>query len=223
MALYFLGNEEEAVAANERAWEILNQSCEKDPENASIDTRNGSKSNCGEPRKLLRGLRQCYGCQLLRPEDRISLAPYIWMKKGKRMLLTTNMRVTKYVILSPECTDVLPCDVSTMIYESKHGIEVKETCFGAIIEGEEDAIESLIKEIRALDPAGIFIKDRGFLLGDPRRCRGDASGSPCKLLWITSGRRSGSVRPGSYMIEAESKMLPLISRVLESIAKGEIL
>jgi len=208
MALYFLGNEEEAVAANERAWEILNQSCEKDPENASIDTRNGSKSNCGEPRKLLRGLRQCYG--------------YGW-KKGKRMLLTTNMRVTKYVILSPECTDVLPCDVSTMIYESKHGIEVKETCFGAIIEGEEDAIESLIKEIRALDPAGIFIKDRGFPIGDPRRCRGDASGSPCKLLWITSGRRSGSVRPGSYMIEAESKMLPLISRALESIAKGEIL
>jgi len=86
------------------------------------------------------------------------------------MLLTTNMRVTKYVILSPECTDVLPCDVSTMIYESKHGIVVKETCFGAIIEGEEDAIESLIKEIRGLDPSGIFVKDRGFLLGDPRRC-----------------------------------------------------
>lgn len=129
------------------------------------------------------------------------------------------MRVTKYVILSPECTDILPCDISTMIYESKHGIEVKETCFGAIIEGEVDAVKSLVLEIRGLDPSGIFIKDRGFLLGDPRRCRGDASGSPCKLLWITSGRRSGSVRPGSYMIEAESKMLPLISRALESIAQ----
>jgi len=128
------------------------------------------------------------------------------------------MRVTKYVILSPECTDILPCDVSTMIYESKSGIEIKETCFGVIIEGNEDAIKSVVEEIRGLDPSGIFIKDRGFPLGDPRRCRGDSSGSPCKLVWITSGRRSGSVRPGSYMIEAESKILPMISRALASLA-----
>lgn len=108
-----------------------------------------------------------------------------------------------------------------MIYESKRGIEVKKTCFGAIIEGEEDTIKSLVLEIRSLDPSGIFIKDRGFPLRDPRRCREEASGSPAKVLWITSGRRSGSARQSSFMIEAESKMLPMISRALASLADGK--
>lgn len=129
--------------------------------------------------------------------------------------------ITKYVITSPECTDILPSDISEMIYYSEYDVNIKETCFGAIIEGEEDAIKSVVEEIRGLDPYGIFIKDRGFRLGDPRHCRGDASGSPCKIIWITSGRRSGSVRPGCYMIEAESKMLPMISRALASLARGE--
>jgi putative methanogenesis marker protein 6 len=127
------------------------------------------------------------------------------------------MRVTRYVITSPECTDILPWDISTMIYESRRGIDIKETCFGAIIEGDEDAIKSVVEEIRGLDPYGIFIKDRGFPLGDPRHCRGYASVSPSKIISITSGRRSGSVRPGCYMIEAESKMLPMISRALASL------
>ncbi|OPY49193.1 MAG: hypothetical protein A4E48_02376 [Methanosaeta sp. PtaU1.Bin060] len=130
------------------------------------------------------------------------------------------MKTTKYVITSPECTDILPSDLSEMIYGSEYEVNIKETCFGAIIEGEEDAINSVVKEIRSLDPFGIFIKDRGFPLGDPRRCRGEASGSPCKLVGLTSGKRSGCVRPGCYMIEAESKMLPLISRALASQAKS---
>lgn len=85
------------------------------------------------------------------------------------------------------------------IYGSKYDVLVKETCFGVIVNGEEEVINSLIKEIRSLDPAGIFIKDRGFPPGDPRRCR---------------GRRGGGARPGFYMIESESKMLPMISRAL---------
>jgi hypothetical protein len=133
-----------------------------------------------------------------------------------------NLRVTKYVITSPECTDILPSDISTVIYESGYDVDIKETCFGAIINGEDDVIKEAVKKIRALDPPGIFIKDRGFPLGDHRRCRGDASGSPCKLVWLTSGRRSGSVRPGCYMIECESKILPLISRALASQAKEEL-
>lgn len=131
------------------------------------------------------------------------------------------MKVTKYIITSPECTEILPSDISTIIYESGYGVKVKETCFGAIIEGEEQPIKSLVEEIRALDHSGIFIKDRGFPLGDPNHCRGSDSGSPPKIVWLTSGKRSGSVRPGCYMIEAESKMLPLISRALAFIAEGE--
>lgn len=130
------------------------------------------------------------------------------------------MRVTKYVIMSPECTDILPSDISTMIYDSKHGVNVKETCFGVIIDGEEEVIKSLVKEIRALDPAGIFVKDRGVPMGDPRHCRGSFFSPSYKMISSVSGRRSGSARPGCYMIEAESKMLPLISRALASLANG---
>lgn len=131
------------------------------------------------------------------------------------------MRVTKYVVTTPQCTDILPSNISEIIYVSEYDVNIKETCFGAVIEGEDDAINSVIEDIRGLDHFGIFIKDRGFPLSDPRRCRGYASGSPCKLVGITSGRRSGSVRSGCYMIEAESKMLPLISRALASLAGEE--
>jgi putative methanogenesis marker protein 6 len=110
------------------------------------------------------------------------------------------MRVTKYVITSSE-SGILPSDIAMKIYGSKYDVIVKETCFGVIVNGEEDVIDSLIKDIRGLDPAGIFIKDRGFPPGDPRRCR---------------GRRGGGARPGFYMIESESKMLPMISRALAS-------
>ena len=108
------------------------------------------------------------------------------------------MLVTKYVITSSE-SNILPSDIAMLIYGSKYEVIVKETCFGVVINGEEDVINALVKEIRALDPAGIFIKDRGFPPGDPRRCR---------------GRRGGGARPGFYMIESESKMLPMISRAL---------
>jgi putative methanogenesis marker protein 6 len=110
------------------------------------------------------------------------------------------MLVTKYVITSSE-SNILPSDIALKIYGSKYEVLVKETCFGVIVNGEEDVVNALVKEIRSLDPAGIFIKDRGFPPGDPRRCR---------------GRRGGGARPGFYMIESESKMLPMISRALAS-------
>ena len=110
------------------------------------------------------------------------------------------MLVTKYVITSTE-SNILPSDIAMKIYGSKYDVLVKETCFGVIVNGEEDVVNALVKEIRSLDPAGIFIKDRGFPPGDPRRCR---------------GRRGGGARPGFYMIESESKMLPMISRALAS-------
>jgi putative methanogenesis marker protein 6 len=118
------------------------------------------------------------------------------------------MRVTKYVITSPE-SSIISSDIAMKIYGSKYDVNVKETCFGVIINGEEDVIREVVKEIRAMDPSGIFIKDRGFPPGDPRRCR---------------GRRGGGARPGFYMIESESKMLPMITRALasEGTASAEV-
>lgn len=115
------------------------------------------------------------------------------------------MLVTKYIITSTE-SSILPSDIAMKIYGSGYDLNVKETCFGVIINGEEKVVNDAVREIRALDPAGIFIKDRGFPPGDPRRCR---------------GRRGGGARPGYYMIESESKLLPMISRALASEAGPE--
>ena len=87
--------------------------------------------------------------------------------------------ITKYVITSPE-SDILPSDIAMKIYGSKYDVNVKETCFGVIISGEEDVIKPLVEEIRALDPSGIFIKERGFsswgsqALQGPQRRRSEA-------------------------------------------------
>ncbi len=115
------------------------------------------------------------------------------------------MKATKYVVTSPE-SDVLPSDIALKIYELGREINVKETCFGVIIDGEEEDVEATVKEIRAMDESNIFIKDRGFPPGDPRRCR---------------GHRGGGARPGFYMMQHESEILPLISRGLASEARGE--
>ncbi|VVB63093.1 Uncharacterised protein [uncultured archaeon] len=115
------------------------------------------------------------------------------------------MLITKYIITSPE-SDILPSDIAMKIYGSRYDVNVKETCFGVIISGDEKVLKPLVEEIRALDPSGIFIKERGFPPGDPRRCR---------------GRRGGGARPGYYMIESEAKLLPLISKALAYQTEGE--
>jgi putative methanogenesis marker protein 6 len=132
------------------------------------------------------------------------------------------MRVTKYVITSHECTDILPSDIAEMIYESGYEVNMKEACFGVIINGEEAAISSLVKELRALDSSGIFIKERGFPPRDLRCCRGPDSRSPPKVVSLAVSRRCGAARPGCFMMEYESKILPLIAKALASQDKGAL-
>jgi len=115
------------------------------------------------------------------------------------------VKATKYVITGQD-SDVLPSDIALKIYELGRDINVKETCFGVIIDGEEEDIEATVEDIRAMDESNIFIKDRGFPPGDPRRCR---------------GHRGGGARPGFYMMQYESEILPLISRGPASEARGE--
>jgi putative methanogenesis marker protein 6 len=115
------------------------------------------------------------------------------------------VKSTKYVLTSQD-SDVLPSDIALKIYELGREINVKETCFGVIIDGEEEDINATVEEVRAMDDSNIFNKDRGFPPGDPRRCR---------------GHRGGGARPGFYMMQHESEILPLISRGLASEARGE--
>jgi putative methanogenesis marker protein 6 len=109
--------------------------------------------------------------------------------------------ITKMVVLA-DSSPVLPSELALRAYELSTDVVVKETCFGLIITGLEESVNELVTELRRLDPTGVFTKDRGFPPGDSRRCRAVRGGGP---------------RPGFHQLEKESRMLPNISRGLETI------
>ncbi len=83
-------------------------------------------------------------------------------------------------------------------------IRVKETCFGALVEGEEEKVREIVEEVRKLDKNGIFSKPRGFPIGDPRICRATRKGGP---------------RPGFHQLELEYALLPEVRAALDKIEK----
>ncbi len=109
--------------------------------------------------------------------------------------------ITKMLVLA-DSSPVLPSELALRAYELSTDAVVKETCFGLIITGPEQAVNELIAELRRLDPTGIFVKERGFPPGDSRRCRAVRGGGP---------------RPGFHQLEKESQMLPCIAYGLETI------
>ena len=107
--------------------------------------------------------------------------------------------VTRYVMI--ESFDVTPADLAIRAYEISKGVMIKETCYGLAIMGNKDEVDRIIAEIRKIDPAHIFVKDRGFPPGDARRCRSSLGGA----------------RPGFHGIEFEMTVLPYISHGIEEI------
>jgi putative methanogenesis marker protein 6 len=107
--------------------------------------------------------------------------------------------VTKYVVV--ESFDVTPADLASRAYEISQGVMIKETCFGIVINGKEEEVNRIITELRKLDPDHIFIKDRGFPPGDPRRCRANLGGA----------------RPGYNGMEHEMTIIPYISHGLSEL------
>jgi putative methanogenesis marker protein 6 len=111
--------------------------------------------------------------------------------------------VTKYVFV--ESPDTTPQQLAIRAYEISRGIMIKETCFGLQITGEPLEVANIIKELRKTDPAHIFVKDRGFPPGDPRRCRANLGGA----------------RPGYYGHEFEMGLIRFVSRGLLKMNAGE--
>lgn len=104
--------------------------------------------------------------------------------------------VTKYVFV--ESPDMTPGDLAIRAYEISQGVMIKETCFGLQITGKEDEVNEIINMLREIDPTHIFVKDRGFPPGDPRRCRANLGGA----------------RPGYYGHEFEMSLIRNISQGL---------
>jgi len=112
--------------------------------------------------------------------------------------------VTKYVVV--ESFDITPADLGIRAYEISNDVMVKETCFGLVVTGKEEDVDRVTGELRKVDPDHIFVKDRGFPPGDPRRCRANLGGA----------------RPGYHGMEQEMTVIPYVSHGLEAIKTRDI-
>jgi len=79
-------------------------------------------------------------------------------------------RETRLIVISPS-SDVTPDQITRTIHALGKKVTVKESCYGAVLEGERSVVREVIAEIRKLDNNGIFTKVRAFRAGDPKRCR----------------------------------------------------
>jgi len=111
--------------------------------------------------------------------------------------------VTKYVFV--ESPGMTPSDLAIRAYEISLGVMIKETCFGLQITGKEGDVNQIIDRLRELDPAHIFVKDRGFPPGDPRRCRANLGGA----------------RPGYFGHEFEISLIRYVSKGIEDLPARE--
>jgi putative methanogenesis marker protein 6 len=108
--------------------------------------------------------------------------------------------VTRYIFV--DSPNVTPQTLALRAYEVSEGAMIKETCFGLQVTGTPEEVDRIIHEVRKLDPAHIFVKDRGFPPGDTRRCRANLGGA----------------RPGYYGHEFEMGLIRYISHGLEAVA-----
>jgi putative methanogenesis marker protein 6 len=111
--------------------------------------------------------------------------------------------VTRYIVI--ESFEVTPTDLAIRAYEISKGVMIKETCFGLTMMGKEEEVDRIIAELRKVDPAHIFVKDRGFPPGDARRCRSGLGGA----------------RPGFHGMEYEMTVIPYISHGIEELEKRD--
>lgn len=112
---------------------------------------------------------------------------------------------TKVIVLS-EDAKTSPSKLFRFLNSLDDNIKVKETCFGAYIEGDDELVDKIANDVRKLEKNKIFCKDRGFPIWDKRRCRAFRKGGP---------------REGFHQLEAEQKTLELISKGLEEVEKEE--
>ena len=118
---------------------------------------------------------------------------------------------TRVILIAPD-SEITPGQLKSKILSmisgdarlTGSGVRVKETCYGALLEGETKEIKEIAEEVRKMDPNGIFSKPRGFPIGDQRICRATRRGGP---------------RPGFHQLELEYQLLPKVRVALNKIGK----
>ncbi len=107
------------------------------------------------------------------------------------------------IVIAPS-SELTPDQIARFIHTLGLNINVKETCYGANIEGPKSVVRKALAEVRKLDPNRIFSKVRAFPIGDERRCRA----------------HHGS-RPGFNQVEKEWRDLAMIDVGLCAADRGE--
>jgi putative methanogenesis marker protein 6 len=79
-------------------------------------------------------------------------------------------RETRLIVISP-ASDITTDMVARTIHAMGKNVTVKESCYGAVVEGPRDLVREAVEEIRKIDRNAVFSKVRAFHAGDPRRCR----------------------------------------------------
>ncbi len=110
---------------------------------------------------------------------------------------------TRMIVIAPT-SQVTPDQVTRLIHGLGLEITVKETCYGAMVEGSHEVVMQAVDAARKLDPDRIFTKVRGFPMGDARRCRA----------------HHGS-RPGFTQLEKEWECLSLVEKGVAAARRGE--
>ncbi|MDW5562596.1 MAG: methanogenesis marker 6 protein [Methanomassiliicoccus sp.] len=108
------------------------------------------------------------------------------------------------IVIAPS-SELTPDQIARFIHSLGLNLNIKETCYGANIEGSKDVVRKALAEVRKLDPNRIFSKVRAFPIGDERRCRA----------------HHGS-RPGFNQVEKEWRDLSMIDTGLCAADRGEI-
>ena len=106
---------------------------------------------------------------------------------------------TRMIILSSKA-NVSESEVVNFLHMLNLPLTIKWTCYGAMISGKDEYVRQAIRELRKLDPYGIFTKERGFAPGDPRRCRGHRYGP----------------REGFHQMEKEFRILDYVGEALKN-------
>ncbi len=112
-------------------------------------------------------------------------------------------RETRLIVISP-LSEITPDQITRAVYAMGHEVTVKETCYGALLEGPPETVKEVMDDLKKMDPLGIYSKIRGFPLGDPNRCRA----------------QHGS-RPGFSQLQREWQDLALVEKGLQCALRGE--
>jgi hypothetical protein len=73
------------------------------------------------------------------------------------------------VAIDPE-QGVKASGIIALAYRSHLPVRVKETCFGLLVESERELVRCFMDILREHYPDGLFLKRRGYSIGDTRIC-----------------------------------------------------